>query len=163
MPNIAVIAAPSGAGRVSPAKPTLTHYTTTGQFQITNYDANLTYTLSVTAGTATRSDDIITMSNANSICTVTATGPKSLEASTAATAERKAYTYSFNVTGGYYHNTPADGYAPNFGQGPDGSSTYFCQQVGSDPNGCYHEQGTNQKAATPSGYTDSYNEWWKVT
>ena len=105
-----MVAAAAGAGRTPPAKLTLTHYTATGQFQITNYSSLLTYTLSVTAGTATRSTDIITMSNPDSVCTVTARGPKSLSDSAAATAERKTYTTNQNnVDVSYIHAPPEHG------------------------------------------------------
>lgn len=159
MPSAALLAVTAGGGRVVPAKPTLTHHTTTGQFRITNYDASLTYTLSVTAGTATRSGDIITMSNANSVCTVTARLPKSVSSSAAATAERKAYTA---VQGGadvsYIHGLPADGV--NI-PGTIGARWLYCTE--GQPGEAQHQEGPMVKGSLPSGYTDSYSEWWKVT
>lgn len=161
MPSLVGFAGAASAGRVVPAKPTLTHHTITGQFQITNYDANLTYNLSVTAGTATRSGDIITLSNANSVCTVTARRPKSVSDSAAATCERKAITQSYNTPNGggegvgYYFTTNGDSCAPPVWVFEDlsgnGSGPFICRkyELGDDP--------------TPSGYTKSYGEWWRVT
>lgn len=161
MPSLAMIATAAGGGRAVAAKPTLTHYTVTGQFQIINYDANLTYTLSVTAGTATRTNGIITMSDPNSVCTVTARLPKSIADSSAATAERKAYT---GVPGpadvSYVHPPPQHGVI-NYGS-PIGARWTYCIEA-SYGGECPHQEGTNVKASTPAGYTDSYNEWWKVT
>lgn len=154
-----MIATAAGGGRAVAAKPTLTHYTATGQFQITNYDANLTYTLSVTAGTATRSGAIITMSNANSICTVTAKLPKSISDSPAATAERKAYTAVQGPADvSYIHGLPADGVnIPS----TIGARWLYCTE--GQPGEAQHQEGTMVKGSLPAGYTDSYNEWWKVT
>jgi hypothetical protein len=153
----------AGLGAV-PAKPTLTHHTTTGQFRITNYDSTLIYNLSVTSGTATRSADIITLSNANSICIVTAKLTKGVNNSPSATAERKAYTFYVESVNSYQHDwinaTPGacEGYL-NYGTGPNGASGYACLDTGYN---CQHTDIINRKNSTPSGYTDSYNEWWKV-
>lgn len=162
MPNIAVFAAASAGGRAIAVKPTLTHHTTIGQFRITNYDATLTYNLSATAGSATRSSDIITLSAVDTVCTVTARLPKSVSNSTAATAERKEYDAT---QGGadvsFLHGNPADGInVPNV----IGARWLVCVDVGGgtgSENG--HQEGPMVKAGTPSGYTDSFGEWWKVT
>ena len=162
MPNIAVFAAASAGGRAIAVKPTLTHHTTIGQFRITNYDATLTYNLSATAGTATRSSDIITLSAVDTVCTVTARLPKSVSNSTAATAERKEYDATQGTADvSFLHGNPADGInVPNV----IGARWLVCVDVGGgtgSENG--HQEGPMVKAGTPSGYTDSYGEWWKVT
>lgn len=93
----ATIAGAAG-GRVAATKPTLA-YNAVGQFRITNYNPSLTYTITCTVGTASRSDDIVTMTNTNSIATITSSSPKSVAASAPSTYERKAYSYYF--TQGY--------------------------------------------------------------
>lgn len=162
MPNIAVFTAASAGGRAIAVKPTLTHHTTIGQFRITNYDATLTYNLSATAGTATRSSDIITLSAVDSVCTVTARLPKSVSNSTAATAERKEYDATQGAQDvGYLHGLPAHGVnIPNV----IGARWLHCVDAGGGTGSeCAHNEGNMVKASTPSGYTDSFGEWWKVT
>jgi hypothetical protein len=154
----------SGSWRVSdlaspPPTPTLSH-TALGQFTITNYNSALDYV--VTNGT--RSGAVITVPTATSTMNVTAAYAAGAPVSAAAYGERKAYTYHFDVTDGasYYHAPPADGYAPNFGVGPDGSATYFCQDLGTGGDSCYHNVGVNHKDNLPSGYTDQFGEWFKI-
>lgn len=165
MPNVTILSVTAAGGRVVPSKPTLNHHTTTGQFVITDYNSSYTYSASVTAGTITWvSASVISLSNANSIATITARLPKSISNSSPATAERKAYTYSMSITNSYQHDwingTPGacEGYS-NWGTGPAGASGYACLDTGYN---CQHSDAINVKNSTPSGYTDSYNEWWKV-
>ena len=155
-------AAAAGGGRAIAVKPTLTHHTSTGQFRITNYDAAFTYNLSVNAGTATRSSDIITLSAADSVCTVTARLPKSVSDSTAATAERKEYDATQGAADvSFIHAPPEHGISiPNV----IGARWLYCTQFAPPLEGeCGHQEGTMVKAGTPAGYTDSYGEWWRVS
>lgn len=158
-------AAAAGGGRAIAVKPTLTHHTTIGQFRITNYDqydSTVVFNLSVTAGTATRSTDIITLSAVDSICTVTARLPKSVSNSAAATAERKEYDATQGTADvSYIHAPPEHGVnIPNV----IGARWLYCLQFPPPLElECGHQEGTMVKAATPSGYTDSYGEWWKVS
>lgn len=162
MPSIVYLAPIPSSGRAVADKPILDHHTATGQFVITNYDANLTYNTSVNSGSVSFiSASVISLSSADSICTITARLPKSISNSASATAERKTYTTTpTNVDVSYIHGLPQHGVI-NYGGAP-GTRWTYCLEA---PYGgeCPHQEGTNIKNATPSGYTDSYNEWWKVT
>lgn len=157
-------AAAAGGRSVIPATPTLVHHAT-GQFRITNFDTyatGTTFNLSVTAGTPTRTNDIVALSNANCVLTITATGGgKSVETSSAATAERKAYvcTTTFNYyEHGYINATPGACHGAGAGQCPGGWT------VCTDSGGfCGHNDLSATKNATPAGYTDAFNEWAKVS
>lgn len=157
MPALAVIAAAAAGGMgFVPSKPTLTHAASTGQFTITNYDAALTYVLSATAGTPTRSGPTLSLSNANSIGTVKARGPKGLTDSAGGTAERKAYTY-YSVHENVGECGPGPDCSCHPGYGPHWDTD---PQLGSVNPHCSRD--VSYKNSTPSGYTDSYSEWWKV-
>lgn len=149
-----------GAG-FAPAKPTLSH-SAYGQFTIDNYNSMYQYSLSVTAGTASRSGAVITLSAVDAVLTVT---PSFGPAGTSATAERKAYTY---------HTENQQTCTPNCqpGGGPTGANSCWC---GSSSDGyqtccggCYGSTCSGNpnavvKDSLPSGYTDSNSEWWKIT
>jgi hypothetical protein len=90
---LAALSASAGGGRFVPDKPVIVIGSQASQFVINNYDASLIYNLSVTAGTATRSGNTITLSSGDAICTVSCYSQKGITASTG-TYERKSYTYS---------------------------------------------------------------------
>lgn len=148
----------AGGGKFTPDKPVITHHTTKGQFIITNYDPSYTYTITVNTGTVTRSTDILTLSNENSIATVFCTSPRGI-ASSNATAERKKYTATQGAADvSYVHAPPAHGVSiPNV----IGGRWLYCAEFPWPE--CGHQEGPMIKASTPSGYTDSYSEWWKCT
>lgn len=161
MPNLAtLVSAAAGAGRFVPDKPELNHHTTSGQFIITNYDSRLTYVIS----SGTRSNDIITLGTSGTVsCDVLAYSPKGVVGSSTANCERRSYTYYTYQCG----TTPGNcSYLPNCADcggcagctncaNPSGGLCIFC--TGGDPIYC------TAKNATPAGFTDSYNEWWKVS
>lgn len=152
-----------GAG-FPPAKPTLTH-SAYGQFTISDFNPLYTYGLTVTAGTATRSNAVITLSAVDATLTVT---PSFGPTGTSVTAQRKAYTYHTEnqqtcspncraISGNCYSD-------PNPCQG-DGScaadGTICCG--GSAGSTCTGNPNAIVKDSTPSGFTDSNSEWWKIT
>lgn len=150
----------AGGGRFTPDKPTVTHHTAKGQFVISNYDSSLTYNISVTAGTVTRSGNIITLSNANAIATISSVSPKGASSSGNATAEVKAYTY-YTV----HYNRAQCGPGPNCSAAACGESGWG-EHWDTSPEGWsinpHCSKNESFKNSTPSGYTDSYGEWWKV-
>jgi hypothetical protein len=155
-PALTVSLACGGMGVVAPT-PTLSHGPSAGTFIIDNYDSNLRY--SITAGT--RSGNTITLGTSGTvICQVTAFTQKGVTPSAAKTCERKTYTESYVQVG----TAPGScGYVP-VGQGGcntvsfcEGGQCYCIQCFGGGPIYGY------VKDATPSGYTDSYGEWWKIT
>lgn len=85
-------AAGGSAGRFIPEKAELVHEAF-GRILISNYNENISYSISVNSGNATISGDLITLSSENAICTVT---PVSLKGGIAldSTFERKKYTYT---------------------------------------------------------------------
>ena len=160
MPVLAAIAGSSSGGRFTPEKPILAHGTQTGDFIISNYDPSLIYNISVNSGTITRNGSVISLSNSDCICTIYASPPKGIILSSPATAERKSYTYSSGQN--CVNNCQPNG-------GPSGPNSCWCGSLNPQGDlccgGCYGQtcSSFNIKNATPSGYTDSYNEWWKVT
>jgi hypothetical protein len=155
---LARAAAQQGKGYVAD-KPTVTHHTVTGQFRITNYLSTNTYTV---GGSATRSTDIITVTSSNGTGNVTSKAPgKSLVASSATTCERKAYTCAQNFSNSTQHDwinaTPG---ACHGDTAPCPGSGVYCTDT---TYNCQHADLTRTKDGLPSGYTDSYSEWWKVT
>ena len=160
---LAVVAAGAAGGRFTAAKPTISH-SAYGQFTIDNYDANLTYTVSATSGSVSRSGAVITASATDTVVTVTAGSIKG-GSGTPTTAERKAYTYYYGTGQSCSNNCQPGG-------GPSGANSCWC---GSSSDGyqtccggCYGQTCTNYqtgpfKNSTPSGYADTYSEWWKIT
>lgn len=160
-----------GAG-FPPPKVNLSH-TGFGQFTITNFNDQFTYTLSVNAGSVSRSGAVITMSGAtDAIVTVTAAfGPSG----PAGTGERRAYTFtttpeqscSDNCASAYWWpqgNCPGPNCCNSFnncwGAGVDGNcaadGTICCG--GSRGQSCTTTY-VPTKNATPSGFLDQFGEW----
>lgn len=166
MPSVAVrggVAA--AAGRAIPAKPTLSYAgsgtTDNGKFTITNYDANLTYTIT----NGTRSGSTVTVTNQNTTATVTARLPKSVSNSSPAYPERKGavqaeYDQSYNPNGDL--NTSVN---PNTWTCPSGWSAGggawgvgICRKY----PGSYTDFGGSGYTWSGSDYTNGSGEWWKI-
>jgi hypothetical protein len=152
-PALAVSLASGGMGVIAPA-PILSHGPTAGTFIIDNYDSKLRY--SITAGT--RSGNTITLGTSGTVmCQVTAFTQKSVRPSAAKTCERRTYTESYVQVGtapGSCGYLPCDSPTPDF---CEGGVCYCIYCSGGGPIYGYVKDGT------PSGYTDSYGEWWKIT
>ena len=142
-----------------PAKAILTHGSVIGTFDIVNYDPALTYLLTPSAGSASRVGATITLTAADAVCTVVAAHPGGTGAP-AASCERKAITQSYNTPSlgpegdGFYYTSAGDPCSPPVWRLEDisGNGTiWVCRkyELGDDP--------------TPSGYTKSFGEWWKVS
>jgi hypothetical protein len=159
-PALTVSLATGGMGVIASA-PTLSHGPSAGTFVIDNYDSNLRY--AITAGT--RSGNTITLGTSGTvICQVTAFTAKGVTPSAAKTCERRTYTESYVQIGtepGSCNYLPFCG-APNCNNcpgcancTPSGDLCIFCS--GGGPIFGW------VKDPLPSGYTDSYGEWWKIT
>lgn len=83
----------SSGGRIVLPAPTLTVGASAGQFIIQDYNASYTYSLSVDAGTITRSGNIVTLSSSTANGTVRQRNPKGLTNSAATTIQRQPITY----------------------------------------------------------------------
>lgn len=144
--------AAAAGGRVSSTKPTITHHTNTGQFVISDYDASFQYVVTVSNGTVSRSGNIITVGDATATASIYYINGKVVSAVT--TAARAPYTYhqEYGQTGWeYWWPPPYDG-AESCGTWSNGDP--WCRRP---------TYGWNTiKDAPPSGYTDSYGEYWKV-
>lgn len=149
MLNVGLIAASSAGGRgIVPVKPTATH-TGTGQFTLgAEYSATNVYTLTASAGSATRNGAVVSLSNANSVGTITAKSPKGVTASTALTVERRAITYTTVVLDSF----------ETFGGCPDG---YNFSDFGAQGTFCIL-YGSNEDSP-PAGFTKNHGEWAKIT
>lgn len=152
-------------GLSAPAAPVMDHHTATGQFIITNYDSSLVYTATLVSGTGSAtlntSTGVYTLSGANSRFSVTAGYAASAPQSDADFMERKAYTCT--TTFNYYEHpyiNATPGACHGAGAGVCPGSWTVCTDSGGF---CGHNDLTATKNATPSGYTDSYNEWWRVS
>lgn len=150
-----------------PAKPTLNHHTTAGQFIITNYSPSLIYTATLVSGsgsaTLNTSTGVYTLSSQNARFSVTAKYAAGTSESTAGYMERAQYTTTAtNVDVSYIHGLPQHGVINYGGYSIPGSRWTYCLEA-SYGGECPHQEGTNVKNATPSGYTDSYGEWWRVS
>lgn len=148
----------AGGGRFTPSTPTVTHHTATGQFIITNYDSLLGYNISVNSGTYSLSNNIITLSNADSTATIFAVSPKGIQSITNAVAIRKSYTY-YSV----HVNRTECGPGPNCSSSACGESGWG-EHWDTSPEGWSINPHCSKtlwyKNSTPNGYSDSYGEWW---
>jgi len=145
----------------APVVPTLSH-TGYGEFTITNYNGAYTYNLTLISGTAgiSRVGAVITVTNVNARYSITASNSPGAAESPIAYFERKAYTYH---SGGQTCN---DNCQP--GGGPGGEGDCWCGYRAGDLccGGCYGQTCYDNppvKDSTPSGYTDSLGEWWRLT
>ena len=166
-------------GLSAPAAPIMNHHTSAGQFVITNYDSNLSYTpiLITGSGTATLNTGtgVYTLSNANARFSVSAGYSSGSPKSAVDYMERKSYTYSpvttcvDNCASAYYWpagNCPGPNCCNAFNNCWGGSVDGYCAADGTICCGGSRGQTcttTNVKDGTPSGYTDSYGEWWRVS
>lgn len=135
----------AGGGKFTPAKPVLT-YNSKGKFNIVGYESSYTYTLSVTAGTATRSGSVVTLSNADSTCTVIAVSPRGLS-STSSTFQRKSPTYT------YYncvYKDPGSMCNPGQWRGDYGWTVACC------------DVSSNYPSSPPSGFSVGTDEFYKI-
>lgn len=170
---LGLVTAAAASGRIAAPKPTLAQ-SAYGKVKITNYSPLANYTISVSAGSYTRSGDEITLSATNAICTVSASSPKG-GASNDATFERRAYTYYYGSSQscgdncGSAYDCAGQGNPPGcracWGFSNDGyqaaDGTICCG--GSRGQTCTTVTTGPYKNATPSGFTDSNSEWWKAT
>lgn len=166
-------------GLSAPEAPVMNHHTSAGQFIITNYNSSLAYTPILITGSGgaslNTSTGVFTLSSTNARFSISAGYSSGSPQSSLAYMERKSYTYS-NVTtctdncGSAYYwpsgNCPGPNCCNSFnncwGGGVDGNcaadGTICCG--GSRGQTC---TTTSVKNATPSGFTDSYGEWWRVS
>lgn len=146
-----LVAAASG-GRVPVDLPTLTHVAGTG-FTITNYDAQVVYSLSA----GSRTGDAITLAFSTP-ATLTASSPKGTPTSAPVALERRAITYTSPVfvqtgvneifsadcsLGGVY-----------YADGPRGAGCYRWEPVG-----YYRNDGED---SPPEGFVKLNGEWVKI-
>jgi hypothetical protein len=144
MPIIATIGATSGAGRYTPNKPSISHGASKSVFVIDNYVAAESYSLSQ----GSRTDNTISLATSGTVSsTVSSIAPKPGSSSPTTVIDRMDYTYTTYISG--YGPGPCN-YLPGCG--------YICIYCSPGP-----PQYTTYQNSTPSGYTDSYGEWWRVT
>jgi hypothetical protein len=142
----------------APATPTLSH-TAAGQFTITNYDSSLVYTLALVSGsgTATRVGAVVTLSATTARFSITAAYASGAPVSGFGYMQRTPYTYtqvaSLGGEGvGFYYTTAGDPCSP---------PTWMPEEL--EPGNWLCRRYDPVKDATPSGYTDAYGEWARVT
>lgn len=153
-----IAGAASGGKGVIPSIPTLSHGPTAGTFIIDNYNSTLRY--SVTTGTIS-GNTITVPTNATIQSQLVAFSPKGVVASSIRSFERRTPTQSYVQTG----TAPGScSYLPHCGSCgncagctdcvPSGGLCIFCSGGGPiyswvpDP--------------VPSGFTESYGEWWRI-
>lgn len=174
------------SGGSVPEKPELAH-TGYGQFTITNYRAtNQTYTISVSAGTFTRTNAVIRMSgtgSVNALLTVRATNSRG--SSAPKYAQRKAYTFTRTLVGftptfpcnckdnkvAECNDAPGTPSAccANCYPSEDGQDRCICWRWGQPTTLCYSTCGGEPiyqdiKDPTPTNpdFTDQYGEWVRI-
>lgn len=153
-----IVSTASGGKGVIPSIPTISHGPTAGTFVIDNYDSGLRYV--TTAGTI--SGNTINLGTSGTVQSqIVAYTQKGVIASSGRTLERRTITSSYVQTG----TTPGTcNYLP-YGcptiQGqqeccgaPSGGLCITCS--GGGPIYSWVED------PTPSGFTKSYGEWWKI-
>lgn len=147
---VGLVAAAAAGGRgIVPVKPTATH-TGTGQFTLgAEYSGDNVYTVTASAGTATRSGNVVSLSNANSVATITAKSAKGVTGSSSLSVERRAITFTSFVADSYetFTNSCPSGY--NFED--YGVQGKFCVLYGSNED------------SPPAGFTKAHSEWAKIT
>lgn len=153
MPIIGAVgsAAASGGRYVNP-KPTIT-YNTTGVFNITNADSTANYSSvsSVTAGTLTfgSGNSSVSLSNADSIGTITNRSIKGVTSAPSTLVERKSYTFTYVVA------------PPPFQYGCSPYTGCAGTRHGGDCMGFFGSPYTFLNPAP--GYTNGTSEWYKIT
>lgn len=146
---VGLVAAAAAGGRgIVPVKPTATH-TGTGQFTLgAEYSGDNVYTVTASAGTATRSGNVVSLSNANSVATITAKSAKGVTGSSSLSVERRAITFTTVVLDSYETFT---GCPPNYNFSDFGAQGTFCILYGSNED------------SPPAGFTKAHSEWAKIT
>lgn len=164
----AVRRAAAGGGMVPAPVPTFTYGGTTSgtsSFTISNYNNLLSYTVTRSSGSGTASlntsTGVITVSGltqtANSgtstptaggdfTLTVNSSSAKGGFASTSTQPSRRLYTY---YPYSYHYNSGPCGVTM-----PDGASAHYLN--------CHNVAHTHGKNATPSGYSDSGSDWYRI-
>jgi len=160
-----------------PAKPTLQYTgsgtTNMGRFRITNYQPSALYTPShISGGTGiTIADDIITLTNANSIYTVVASWGAGAPESNPASMERKApyltdvpYTQCYNPCGDCNTSVNPNTWSCGCGSGCNDSGggqwgACICRGPGYSYWTDLRPQGYSWGGAD---YTNGQGEWYKV-
>lgn len=175
---------PASGGRFQPSKPVVTH-TATGVFTISQYVANsaiVNYSISSVPAGFTNNNGAVTLTNVNSIGSVSSAAKKTGPSSATATFERKAYSYYQGATGTYSYScncSPNQNATANYAPCPDnscGSAPCPCPKDGPQnrcicwaygPPYCQTCYGTNYGPVldtTPSsnGYVNEFSEWVKL-
>lgn len=151
----AVRRAASGGGMVPAPVPTFTYGGTasnTATFTISNYNNNLSYTVTKSSGTGNTPSlnsitGVITMTGATGDfdMSVTSSSLKGGFSSTSTQPSRRIYTY-------YPYSYHYNGGPCSFSDGTGHFQYANCHYVG-------HAHAKN---ATPAGYTDSGSDWYRV-
>lgn len=151
-------AAAAGGRGVIASIPNLQHGPSAGQFIISNYDPSLIYT--VTAGTVSGST-ITVVTNTTVQSSIVAYTQKGVTASSARTFERRTPTQSYVQVG----TAPGScSYLPHCGSCGNCASCAQCTPSGGL---CIYCSGGGPiygyvPDPVPSGFTESYGEWWKI-
>jgi hypothetical protein len=152
MAVIGVIGASASSGRYVNVKPIVT-YNTTGVFNITNNDSTANYSSysSVTAGTLSfgANNSTVTLSNVNSVATVTNRSAKGVTSAPPTLAERKSFAYTYVTV-----PSPATGTCYNYSS-PGGT------RYGTTWMAFYGSPYTYLNPAP--GYVQAPSEWYKIT
>ena len=166
-------------GLSAPSAPIMDHHTSIGQFIVTNPAPSLVYTTTLVSGSGAAnfnsSTGVFTLTGVNSRFSVTAGYASTAPQSAADFMERMAYTSyndpvcSDNCAPAYHWPNGCGGpnccNANNNCWGPS-SVDGNCAADGTICCGGSRGQTCSDrfiKNATPSGYTDSYGEWWRVS
>lgn len=157
-------------GLSAPAAPIMDHHTVTGQFKVTNYISTLAYTPTLISGSGTATlidsvNGIFSLSSTTARFSVTAGYSVSAPQSVLGVTSFMQRTPYVAVEGpqevGYLHALPPHGVnIPT----TIGATWVICTDSGGgEGQECAHREGTMIKGSLPSGFTDSYGEWWRVT
>ncbi len=164
MLSVATITAASAGGRSIASTPSLA-YAYSGQFTISPYDSSYTYTHTG----ATRSGATLSVTSATSgTVSLTARTPKAVAESTAATCERKAYSYTADNRYTVHENVGESGPGPTCTMGGGYYPHWDTNAAGQSVNAHCGRDSTYGSAPvlidqSGSGYTNSGSEWYKST
>ena len=115
-----------------------------GQFKITDATYNAGYTYTLTGPNTSRSGQIVSLTTTPAQGTVQPFPPKGITGGTVVNVARTPYTYHAS-----YHHNPRCASHWSSGQ---------CAAWG--PNN--HHFNGNVKNPTPTNYSDSEGEWWRI-
>lgn len=153
-----IVSTASGGKGVIPSIPTISHGPTAGTFVIDNYDSSLRYV--TTAGTV--SGNTVNLGTSGTVQSqIVAYTQKGVIASSSRLLERRTITQSYVQTG----TAPGScSYLPHCGSCgncagctncvPSGGLCIFCS--GGGPIYSWVQD------PTPSGFNESYGEWWRI-